>query len=89
MNKKVIMSIMMLAGTFAFANNGNGDTNNSETKPTDNQTVVVQPVASEEKTDDEALYCSITDKDGNKVTCWLCNCNDLAKTVLDSGNKNN
>jgi len=55
MNKKVIMSIMMLTGAFAFANNGNGDTKNSETKPTstDNQTVVQQ--TSEEKTDDEAI----------------------------------
>jgi len=31
--KRVILSISMLAGTFAFANNGNGDTKNSETKP--------------------------------------------------------
>jgi len=79
---------MMLTGMFAFANNGNGDTNNSETKPTptDNQNIAVQPT-SEEKTDDEALYCSIKNEKGETVTCWFCNCNDLAKTVLDSGKK--
>jgi len=86
MIKKSIMSLMMLAGVFAFANNGNGDTKNSEPKPTNDQTIVVE--TSEEKID-EALYCSIIDKDGNKITCWFCNCNDLAKTVLDAGKKTN
>jgi len=86
MNKTVIMSIMMLTGAFAFANNGNGDTKNSETKPTptDNQTVVQQ--TSEEKTDDEALYCKVKVGD-NEATCWFCNCEKLAKALNDKVSK--
>jgi len=81
--------IMMLTGMFAFANNGNGDTNNSEPKQVNDQTVVVQPT-SEEKTDDEGLYCSIKDKNGNvEASCWFCDCEKLAKAVLDSKNKTN
>jgi len=71
----------MLTGAFAFANNGNGDTNNSETKTTqtDNQTVVIQTTL-EEKTDDKDLYCKI--KIGSKeITCWNCDCEELAKEL--------
>jgi len=84
MKKTVIMSIMMLEGTFAFANNGNGDTKNSETKPTDNQTIVTQ--TTEEKSNEEGLYCHV--KDGNReASCWFCDCEKLAKALLDSGKK--
>jgi len=81
--KTVVMSIIMLASTFAFANNGNGDTKNSETKPTpiNSQTVTVQPT-SEEKNDDEGLYCKV--KIGNReATCWFCDCEKLTKALKD------
>jgi len=77
---------MMLTGMFAFANNGNGDTNNSEPKQVNNQTTA-QVSTSEE--DDDAIWCQVRDKDGNViVSCAFCNCKELTKTVLDSGKEN-
>jgi len=88
MKKSFLLSLMMLTGVFAFANNENGDTKNSEPKQVNNQTVVAQPT-SEEKTDDDALYCEVEKQNGDKVWCILCNCEKLADRVLNGGNKAN
>jgi len=86
MKSNLIMSVMMLASTFTFVNNGNGDTNKSEAKQINNQNVVTQ--TAEEKTDDESLYCKVKVGD-NEATCWFCDCEKLAKALKDEVKKNN
>jgi len=86
MKRSAFLSIIMLTGMFASANIGNGDTNNSEPKQVNNQTIA-QVSTSEE--DDDAIWCEVRDKDGNViVSCVLCNCKESTKTVLESGKEN-
>jgi len=85
MKKPVFLSIMMLTGMFAFANNGNGDTNNSEPKQVNDQTVITE--TKEEKAE-EGLYCHVKIGD-NEATCWFCDCEKLTKALKEEIKKNN
>lgn len=64
----IFMLAMVSLSTTATANNG--------TLSSEESTVTSQ-------TEEEALYCSVEDSNGNEVSCWFCNCRKLAEEVLD------
>jgi len=70
------LTLMMLTGMFAFANNGNGDTNNSEPKQVNNQTTAQVSTYEEE----DALWCEASNGTIT-VSCVLCNCAKLAEKL--------
>ena len=75
--KKMFLSALAcvaFAGS-VFANNvEEGKTNE------DKQQATTETVA------EEALYCEVTTANGGSVSCWVCDCNELAKTVSKGGN---
>lgn len=38
-------------------------------------------VEREEASEEDALYCKVTRKNGDVVECWLCNCRGLAEQL--------
>lgn len=77
MKKMLFSAIAMVAfATSGFANNGDGDKTTTSKQ---------QLEKSASEMEDEALYCEVETANGGSVSCWVCDCNELAKTVSKGG----
>lgn len=77
--KKLVFSALAclaFAGS-AFANN---NTNGNDLANKDRKQVATT-TNSYKESEDEALYCSVKTANGGEISCWICDCNELAKTV--------
>ncbi|MEC5167304.1 hypothetical protein RCH18_003059 [Flavobacterium sp. PL11] len=78
--KNLFLGLLMLIGAASFANTED---------PIKKLPIAPAPVELVQKSDkivikqkvaDDAIYCSIK-VNGNEASCWLCDCNELAKTL--------
>lgn len=73
-NMKNLFLVFMLVGVTAFANEG---------EPLQRPDGVTVEKVQENLTKEEALYCKVEWPDGTTFSCWLCDCKDLPRAMVE------